>query len=785
MLWFCDYDYKIASPSWNLRHLQLTKSFLKYGANPNGQFLFEKSTANKNYNYETPMLLAAKHGNVELIKLLLEHGLDLKKNMDYREQKRKFSVFLRLCYYGHFRCVEYLQSVCDINRYAMARDSDGNNALHHAIKHKNVQTIKYLLDNIYFIDRDQESKDNSNENKNTIKNENILQQKNMKGKTAVDIIYQTNSKKGLEMYKAIMQHQPQSVDIYNACKHKNWIILEQILKDNVNSDRATASQVFNINQQTGKYAQTPLMIAIENNSMECVNLLCENDNTDIDKLKESRYNFNALEYATWLRNAPILKILLKTLLKRENVDNEKSFEANILQKKLIDFGRLLDLAKRSKKHDFSGCCKFVEKIKTEGIDCSNYNYILGAIDYNEREPTATVAQYSIQVTQNIGRRDHSEIETKANEITDYSRTKSHGLNGGEATLLSHDQAQTLISKQPSTYESDEMSEQDFVASVAISNTKKELKPIKKYILENGLVVIVGIGQYHDKLQDLDGIAHDYKKTIATFNNKYNYAIFYQNRNNQNKYINNKFIDTATQHFSNKVKIEWGEKEILQFFKDARKLVVDNKHDGLIVIISSHGGSESVIYDSKWQEVELFEIFSIFHRDECPYLKNKPKLFFIDACRGQMKCYPNDQTLQTKGKQGKEGKEGKEVHESTPKLENNEKKEDNNINTKEKMERYHKEANFRYIYANIDGYSVVEAGKRGGYLIQAMKDVFVNDIQNITHQQCELSQIIQQMNSQYQGLVGTGNVQQIQDVNQMDGEIFFKKHSITENDTQNK
>ena len=40
--------------------------------------------------------------------------------------------------------------------------------------------------------------------------------------------------------------------------------------------------------------------------------------------------------------------------------------------------------------------------------------------------------------------------------------------------------------------------------------------------------------------------------------------------------------------------------------------------------------------------------------------------------------------------------------------------------------YHKEANFRFIYGNPEGYAVYDGGTKGGYLIRATKKVFLND-----------------------------------------------------------
>ena len=154
--------------------------------------------------------------------------------------------------------------------------------------------------------------------------------------------------------------------------------------------------------------------------------------------------------------------------------------------------------------------------------------------------------------------------------------------------------------------------------------------VKKLEMEDPLIVILGIGgdyHNHDKSQNLVRIGTDCKRCIKVFNGGYNYSIFYQNETNKNVYKRKK-IDLETAQISTHVKTEWEEAEILKFFGDPRDVygVVNNNHDGLIVFISSHGESGGVIldYDSDGEEVSLMEIYWIFTRDECPYLKDKPK-----------------------------------------------------------------------------------------------------------------------------------------------------------------
>ncbi|XP_035665912.1 caspase-2-like [Branchiostoma floridae] len=55
-------------------------------------------------------------------------------------------------------------------------------------------------------------------------------------------------------------------------------------------------------------------------------------------------------------------------------------------------------------------------------------------------------------------------------------------------------------------------------------------------------------------------------------------------------------------------------------------------DCCVVVLMSHG-EEGVIFGSDDVPVQLDDIFSMFDNKNCPRLKGKPKLFFIQACRG--------------------------------------------------------------------------------------------------------------------------------------------------------
>ena len=90
----------------------------------------------------------------------------------------------------------------------------------------------------------------------------------------------------------------------------------------------------------------------------------------------------------------------------------------------------------------------------------------------------------------------------------------------------------------------------------------------KFDVKDPLVVILGLGEYHDATQNLIGIPADYKRCISVFNGVYNYCVFYQNKKNEIVYSREK-IDLDTAKISRRVKIEWKEDEIFEYFENAR------------------------------------------------------------------------------------------------------------------------------------------------------------------------------------------------------------------------
>ncbi|XP_015795119.1 caspase-7 [Tetranychus urticae] len=75
-------------------------------------------------------------------------------------------------------------------------------------------------------------------------------------------------------------------------------------------------------------------------------------------------------------------------------------------------------------------------------------------------------------------------------------------------------------------------------------------------------------------------------------------------------------------------------DIEAIFQKYSKMEELKEHDALVCVIMSHGAKRDIIVGSDGLYVRLETLLSYFNNFNCPHLMNKPKLFFIQACRGE-------------------------------------------------------------------------------------------------------------------------------------------------------
>ena len=61
----------------------------------------------------------------------------------------------------------------------------------------------------------------------------------------------------------------------------------------------------------------------------------------------------------------------------------------------------------------------------------------------------------------------------------------------------------------------------------------------------------------------------------------------------------------------------------------------SQFDTFVFFVLSHGGSNDVICGVDGGTISVAELMCFFKPTECPTLQNKPKLFFVQACRGPL------------------------------------------------------------------------------------------------------------------------------------------------------
>ncbi|XP_013414814.1 caspase-2 [Lingula anatina] len=74
-------------------------------------------------------------------------------------------------------------------------------------------------------------------------------------------------------------------------------------------------------------------------------------------------------------------------------------------------------------------------------------------------------------------------------------------------------------------------------------------------------------------------------------------------------------------------------KMLGMLKEESKNSDHARHHSFILIILSHGAND-VVYGTDWKKLSIPVITDIFNGKNCPFLVDKPKLFFIQACQGE-------------------------------------------------------------------------------------------------------------------------------------------------------
>ena len=270
-----------------------------------------------------------------------------------------------------------------------------------------------------------------------------------------------------------------------------------------------------------------------------------------------------------------------------------------------------------------------------------------------------------------------------------------------------------------------------------------------FILNDVVIVILGIGKYDSGLHNLPGVKKDYDNIIDTFVKYWKYKVLYKTSNMNVVYNNDINIIDKNRNY----KLYWTCDDIELFVEQARQHVVKNKHNGMIFVISSHGDVDKTIYDSNLERYELEDIFKLFSpqwglflesyketKDESNHLFQIPKIFCIDCCRGDAiakltKVTDSKRTTDEKeelddGKQPassdkdvKQKQAANVLSKSALAVVGNEKFGFKSISKNEGKKYSAQMANFCKLWANVEGFSVADGSENGGLFLRNISRIF--------------------------------------------------------------
>ena len=142
--------------------------------------------------------------------------------------------------------------------------------------------------------------------------------------------------------------------IHLACKTNNAAVLQLII-DTI--DKKDLEKLLNHVKKDKYWQYTPLIIGIENDSIDCVKILCNFDEIDFLKIKARYPNYNSLQFACYCNNVNILKIIVSTIMKKVG--------QSIFTTEMID--EMLEITKRGRDRKDSSheqCIQYISTLTT-------------------------------------------------------------------------------------------------------------------------------------------------------------------------------------------------------------------------------------------------------------------------------------------------------------------------------------------------------------------------------------------------------------------------------------
>ena len=221
--------------------------------------------------------------------------------------------------------------------------------------------------------------------------------------------------------------------------------------------------------------------------------------------------------------------------------------------------------------------------------------------------------------------------------------------------------------------------------------------------------------YH--FPDLDVIEQDIKNIVGLFGDTLGYKIF-------PKY-----------NIHKKIKTHWKKKEIIDLLKKKGqaldKAVKNNKHDGLVVIISCHGIQDHIV-TSDYKRINKDTVHRIFSVDY-PSLREIPGIFIYDCCDGDNDLERNESRAESDAPKLQDGKKIKSKGNDQKEFEKEGTQETTKIYGQDQQMWFKGEANPDYklviVNSSNTGFVSQADSTSGSFMIQKLTEQMVNNIEN--------------------------------------------------------
>lgn len=155
---------------------------------------------------------------------------------------------------------------------------------------------------------------------------------------------------------------------------------------------------------------------------------------------------------------------------------------------------------------------------------------------------------------------------------------------------------------------------------SVVTTHKEIGSMPWKLVQNPLIVILGIGNYNGSWPEIIGTNRDHGNILYCFNYKRGYNVVYarQKSNNTFKIKHLNYRIKKNKQIRDRFKRTWPKHEIKQYHNSIIGDILPNgKFDGLIYFLSCHGGRGGVIYDSESDKMDLHEtVIQPFDNNHC-------------------------------------------------------------------------------------------------------------------------------------------------------------------------